>query len=167
MTTRKVNAGQPFRPSARDWNEFVDTARALESGELNQSFDGELPEHSQTKVLIKNESGVLQPRFSILALGEPWKTPDEDLPQFKRQIVFRGVVPQKYELKSRLSRSSPNLARKPKSVGPLRSSSSSYWPDAVASWHASRMLGPRHWASVGRRSASSRLPPEALASARP
>ena len=95
--TRKVNAGQPFRPSARDWNEFVDTARSLETSELNQSFDIDLPEHSQTKILIKNESGVLQPRFSILALGEPWKTPDEDLPQFKRQLVFRGVVPQKYE----------------------------------------------------------------------
>ncbi|MBC8352198.1 MAG: hypothetical protein H8E66_09420, partial [Planctomycetes bacterium] len=95
--TRKVNAGQPFRPSARDWNEFVDTARSLETGELNQSFDIDLPEHSQTKILVKNESGTLLPRFSILALDEPWKTPEEDLPQFKRQIVFRGVVPQKYE----------------------------------------------------------------------
>src|SRR5688572_21435716 len=91
--TRKVTAGTPFRPSARDWNEFVDTARALETGELDRTFDIDLPEHSQTRILIKNEAGAELPRFSILALADPWKTPVEDLPQFKRQIVFRGVSP--------------------------------------------------------------------------
>jgi hypothetical protein len=94
---KKVTPGQPFRPSARQWNEFVDAARTLQTDELNQAFDVDLPEHSQTKILVKNESGSELPRFSILALGEPWKTPEEDLPQFKRQIVFRGVVPQTYE----------------------------------------------------------------------
>jgi hypothetical protein len=89
----KVAAGQPFRPSARQWNDFVDAARTLQNSELNQGFDVDLPEHSQTKILIKNESGAALRRFSIVALGEPWKTPDEDLPQFKRQIVFRGVAP--------------------------------------------------------------------------
>jgi hypothetical protein len=95
----KAKAGQPFRPSARDWNEFVDTARSLQTGKLNVDFDGELPEHSQTKVLIKNQSGSRLDRFSILALGEPWRKPEDDLPQFKRQIVFLGEIPQQHECK--------------------------------------------------------------------
>ena len=95
----KAKAGQPFRPSARDWNEFVDTARSLQTGKLNVDFDGELPEHSQTKVLVKNQSGNRLDRFSILALGEPWRKPEDDLPQFKRQIVFLGEIPQQHECK--------------------------------------------------------------------
>lgn len=95
----KAKAGQPFRPSAHDWNEFVDTARSLQKGKLNIDFDGEPPEHSQTKILIKNQSGSRLDRFSILALGEPWRKPEEDLPQFKRQIVFLGETPQQHECK--------------------------------------------------------------------
>jgi hypothetical protein len=95
----KVKAGQPFRPSARDWNTFVDTARSLQTGKLNVDFDGELPEHSRTKILVKNQSGDKLDRFSILALGEPWRRPEDDLPQFKRQIVFRGEIPQQHECK--------------------------------------------------------------------
>ena len=70
---KKVTAGQPFRPSASEWNTLVDAARALETGELDQAFDVDLPELSQTKILVKNETGYPLPLFSILAVGEPWR----------------------------------------------------------------------------------------------
>lgn len=92
----KPRAGQPISHSARDWAQIVDAVKRDRDSRLNQSADLDLPELSQTKILVKNESGGALPRFSILALGEPWQTPDDDLPQFQRQIVFRGDEPGVY-----------------------------------------------------------------------
>ena len=91
----KVAAGQTIRAlPAEDWNAFIDAARAQQAGQFNQRFAGELFEQSPTIVQIKNETGVHQPRLSVLGIGEPIPLPDADkLDRFKNEIVFRGQVP--------------------------------------------------------------------------
>lgn len=93
---KKPSAGAPFRPNARDWSKFVDSAKRSRESTFDQHADLELPEDSQTKILVKNNSAVAQSRFAVLAIGDPWKTPTADAGQFKRQIVMLGDEPGVY-----------------------------------------------------------------------
>jgi hypothetical protein len=90
---KKVQPGQRLQITAEAYNAFIDAALAVRE---HKQFGTEAsPFFRQSGVVkVKNASGSDQARFAILGLDSPIIQPADNLDEFKRQVTFRGVVPQ-------------------------------------------------------------------------
>lgn len=86
-------AGQPFRPSASEWNFMLDAAKRskMQGGMIRNVFAPSAS--SLQQILIRNDSGADRDIGEILKLSEPIFTPSDDLEQFRHRVHFKGIAP--------------------------------------------------------------------------
>jgi hypothetical protein len=91
---KKVRSGDRLQIPAATYNAFIDAAIAHRNG---RATGGELqPLLRQSGVVpVKNLTGIPQPRFSVVGLGDPIIPPDANVQEFKRQVTFTGNIPNK------------------------------------------------------------------------
>lgn len=88
---RKVHAGDPLVVRASDWNAILDVTRA-QSPQLGIGAE-EAHCRQNTVVLVRNDSGGDRLRLAVLGIDGPIITPTDNLEEFKRRVVLKGVVP--------------------------------------------------------------------------
>jgi hypothetical protein len=89
--TRKVVAGEPLSIPANTWNKLIDLVEPGSrpgAGYYSTDFC-----QSATKILVKNDTGVAQERFNILAITEPFISPSDELTEFQSRVTFKGKIP--------------------------------------------------------------------------
>jgi hypothetical protein len=88
LKTRQT--GEPFKPSARDWNAFIRTAtrptRVPPPAKVEDVS-------SQTVLLVKNNSGADVPRFGVLGIDDFLIGPSLNLSYFQSTPMLAGVTP--------------------------------------------------------------------------
>jgi hypothetical protein len=87
----KVSPGDAFRIPAEAYNAFVDAANAKRGG-LPPQVIRDWPS-SPIIVQVKNITGVALDRFSVVVLGNPVFDADDNLDEFKNNIVFKVTAP--------------------------------------------------------------------------
>lgn len=90
---KHVRPGEEFNFSATTFNHVLDAAKAHH---LRSNRGGAIPgapARDAAIVRVKNETGGDLDRNSVVGLGDPIFTPDDDLDAFLREVAFRGVVP--------------------------------------------------------------------------
>ena len=95
---RRVEPTDPLRIPASDWNAAmrqVEASHGQRHGTARQPIDRD---KDGDKCLVRNDTGRDLDRFSVVGLGAPIILPSANLPEFKRQVTFRGVVPTKSHL---------------------------------------------------------------------
>jgi|GEM_PF-6312729 len=89
----KVLPGEKFRPSAAEWNSFIDAAEWVK----RQAHAALLPEQRAalrpTAVLVRNDSAYDWPRGGVVGLGSAVFSPAENESQYWASPVFVGEVP--------------------------------------------------------------------------
>jgi hypothetical protein len=94
---RKVQIGEPFRPSAPSWNAFVDAARAEQQRQLDRIAGQPSTYRDPDIVRVKNETGADLARFSVVGLGDPIFLPDvadtRATQGFLQEVTFRAELP--------------------------------------------------------------------------
>ena len=90
---RRVEPTDLLKIPAGDWNAAmrqVEAAHGQRHGMARQAIDRN---KDGDNCLLRNETGMDLDRFSVVGLSEPIILPSANLPEFKRQVTFRGVVP--------------------------------------------------------------------------
>jgi|GEM_PF-2372798 len=90
---RRVEPTDLLRIPAGDWNAAmrqVEAAHGQRHGTSRQAIDRD---KDGDKCLVRNETGMDLDRFSVVGLSDPIILPSANLQEFKRQVTFRGVVP--------------------------------------------------------------------------
>lgn len=92
---RKVQAGEPFKPSANTWNAFVDAARAEQQRQLDRQAAQPSTFRDPDIIRVRNETGRDLRRFAVVGISSPLFVPGvaEVTNAFAREVTFRGVVP--------------------------------------------------------------------------
>lgn len=90
---RKVQQGDPLRIPAEAWNALIDLSQHEKNNRHNQQFKDEGSIRQTTLAKVRNQTGFDLDRFSIVALGTPIITPEDNLTEFSRQVSFQGLVP--------------------------------------------------------------------------
>jgi hypothetical protein len=98
-----VRQGQPFQPSAGEWNAGLDVARAFQTQRLSGGPAPVAEKPYGNLVYVRNQSGSDVGRFSVLSYGTfkgantnvfgPAILPTDDLTQFQKQIIINGTTP--------------------------------------------------------------------------
>lgn len=91
---QKVASGTPFRPSAKAWNLFLDTARELRAQKSNLARG--LPATALPPgclVYIRNDTEANLARFGILGIDGPLFDPGTTLDEFQARVAFTGSTP--------------------------------------------------------------------------
>lgn len=70
-TPTRVQAGQPFRPSASGWNAVADFVRHRQGGTTGGGDPRAGDVHPTLTVLVRNDTGGTLPARSVLAPGDP------------------------------------------------------------------------------------------------
>lgn len=70
-TPRRVQAGEPFRPSASGWNAMADYVRRHQAGETGPGGPGLSGVDPVLTVLVRNDTGGDLPARSVLKPGDP------------------------------------------------------------------------------------------------
>lgn len=91
---RHVEAGEPVPFNPEVWNAFVDAAKAYKNSSLSSQAGQQSFYRDACIVRVKNETGEDLTRFSVLGLGDPIFTPDDDEDAFLREVTFRGHIPE-------------------------------------------------------------------------
>lgn len=93
----KVRPGQEVTFDTTAWNAMLGAGKAFLRDQQNVGTVGERPTRSGDIIKVKNESGRALSRFSVLGLSAPiflpTKEPSARLDAFKREVSFRGTVP--------------------------------------------------------------------------
>jgi hypothetical protein len=90
---RKVQSGEPLQIPAEAWNALMDLSQAHRNQRHNQQNHTEGTLRQTTLAKVRNHTGVDLDRFSIMALGNPILSPDDNLNEFQRQSTFQGLLP--------------------------------------------------------------------------
>jgi hypothetical protein len=90
---RKVQSGQQLKIPAEAYNAFIDAARAEKASRHNIALASSPDFPSSTIIKVRNQTGVAQNRFNVLAIEAPIVAPAANLQQFKNAVAFNGVVP--------------------------------------------------------------------------
>lgn len=90
---KKVQAGQRLEIPAEAYNAFVDAVR--DDRARRHSIEQEAGvEIRQTGIVkIRNQTGVAQDRYHVLALHDPIVQPADNLAEFKNRVSFAGHTP--------------------------------------------------------------------------
>jgi hypothetical protein len=99
---RKVLPGEKITISAAAWNAMLDAARETDQGTLFGS-DAPLKFRQTGIVKLQNATGEAQPRFAVLGLNEPIILPTANAEEFKRQVTFKAVKPDKNQHKGKFA----------------------------------------------------------------
>lgn len=97
MSDRAVPGKRIRRLSADTWNDMEAAARAFRGSRLENDDEGggfDYPEPGFIKV--RNDTGTALPRFSIVAIGDPWTTPSAGgatLDVFKTRRTCAATIP--------------------------------------------------------------------------
>ena len=90
---RKVQQGDPLKIPAEAWNALIDLSQHEKNNRHNQQFKDEGSIRQTTLAKVRNQTGFDLDRFSIVALGTPIITPEDNLTEFARQVSFQGLAP--------------------------------------------------------------------------
>jgi hypothetical protein len=90
MAFEHTYPGQPLRIKSQDWNGAMDAARALASGELGLRAN---VANGGGEWLVKNESGLDLPQFSVLGVTGIRFAPSDNLATFKAGPMLLGDIP--------------------------------------------------------------------------
>jgi hypothetical protein len=87
--------GQPFRPSAHQWNAFQAAADAHQRQALGspRTPGSYVEQGSNTVIMIRNDCGADRKQFEILGLDDVLFTPDDNLQEFLNSPAFKAVEP--------------------------------------------------------------------------
>lgn len=90
---KNVSPGGSVRFSATEHNAFIAAARAHRDQDSG-SGPAEISSRQNTIVLVRNDSGADQNRLAVLGIDGPIIHPDDNLNEFRRRVVLKGVVPE-------------------------------------------------------------------------
>ncbi|MFN7290960.1 MAG: hypothetical protein ACK5T6_10280 [Pirellula sp.] len=90
---RKVQQGDPLKIPAEAWNALIDLSQHEKNNRHNQQFKDEGSIRQTTLAKVRNQTGFDLDRFSIVALGTPIITPEDNLTEFARLVSFQGLAP--------------------------------------------------------------------------
>jgi hypothetical protein len=90
---QKVQPRDPLKIPAEAWNALMDLSQFQRNQRHNQLSESEGTSRQTTLAKIRNQTGVALDRFSIVALGTPMITADDNLGEFQRQTNFQGLLP--------------------------------------------------------------------------
>lgn len=103
MTLKKVSPGQPFRPLASTWNQFVDAANAYAAQSGPGMSGGESPwQRNPGSVWVLNNTSAVLSQYSVVGLSglaghvpasPPWTPDDASLVVFGVDYVTPGLTP--------------------------------------------------------------------------
>ncbi len=91
QTWPKANRGDPLQIPADAWNSMLDAAEAHRRRELGSPAPRKPAPHGA--VLVRNETGEPQARYSVLGIAGPLIDPSANLPEFQATVGIRGVTP--------------------------------------------------------------------------
>jgi hypothetical protein len=91
---KRAAAGQPFEPSARQWNAMQDAALAVKN-HLHDISQPPIDQFRQADIVrIKNASGQDLQRFSILGIDGVIISPDDNENEFLSAVSLVGGLPE-------------------------------------------------------------------------
>lgn len=90
---KKVRPNEDVTFSAQVWNAMLDAAKAEERRKLNAKFAASSAFAQGDIIKIKNETGRALKRYSVVALDRPIFLPIDNEHAFKREVIFRGMIP--------------------------------------------------------------------------
>ena len=93
MSFKRVNPGDSLAIPARAYNAFCDAAEAHQASQHAQTHPNLPGFQHRAKIRIRNDSGADRSRFEVLGLGGPVFTPTDNLAEFMREVMFKGVTP--------------------------------------------------------------------------
>jgi len=93
--TKKVTGGEPFKPSARAWNSFIDAAEDFKRRTAGFRQGEAPPPLPAGWVYVRNDSGADRERFEVLGLDEPLIERDDEQAflEFAATPAFVGSTP--------------------------------------------------------------------------
>jgi len=94
---RRVQPGQPLQIPAAAYNAFLDASAAYQRNQQTgvRSSGPEL--RSSTLIRVRNESNRDLKQFEVLGIDAPIFEPQDSLNAFRREVSFRGVLPDEQE----------------------------------------------------------------------
>ncbi len=90
---KKVSRGQPLRIPAVAYNSFIDAAVDFRNRTMSLGKEDRPKDTKNGIVYVKNGTGDDQPQFAVLGLTDVLIYPDDNEPEFLRQVAFLGEVP--------------------------------------------------------------------------
>ncbi|MFN9721233.1 MAG: hypothetical protein ACK58L_21255, partial [Planctomycetota bacterium] len=94
---RRVQPGQPLQIPAAAYNAFLDASAAYQRNQQTGVRSGSAELRSSTLIRVRNTSGRDLKQFEVLGIEAPIFDPQESLDAFRREVTFRGVVPDEQE----------------------------------------------------------------------
>jgi hypothetical protein len=94
---RRVQPGNPLQIPAAAYNAFLDAAAAQQRNQQTGVRSGNAESRSSTLIRVRNVSGRDLKQFEVLGIDAPIFEPQDALEAFRREITFRGVVPDEDE----------------------------------------------------------------------
>lgn len=93
-----VRTGEPFRPRAAAWNKLVELARRDAQGGTRATASGATLREDQSLIRVRNSTGGLMPRWSVVGLGAPvfepaHGTPDTIPQDYAENLALKGETP--------------------------------------------------------------------------
>ncbi len=90
---KKVSRGQPLRIPAMAYNSFIDAAVDFRNRTMSLGKEDRPKDTRNGIVYVKNNSGADLPQFSVVGLTDILIYPEDNEPEFKRQVALIGEVP--------------------------------------------------------------------------
>ena len=90
---KKVQAGQKLKIPAEVWNTLLDVAQRDRNQRHSVDSENAVGFRQSGIVKLRNQTGSPLDQFSIVQLNTPIIGPGDNLPEFKRQVTFDGIVP--------------------------------------------------------------------------
>ena len=94
---RRVQPGQPLQIPAAAYNAFLDASAAYQRNQQTGVRSGSAELRSSTLIRVRNTSGRDLKQFEVLGIEAPIFDPQDSLDSFRREVTFRGVVPDEQE----------------------------------------------------------------------
>ncbi|MFN9137392.1 MAG: hypothetical protein ACK5YE_16250, partial [Planctomyces sp.] len=94
---RRVQPGQPLQIPAAAYNAFLDASAAWQRSQQTGVRSGSAESRSSTLIRVRNESGRDLKQFEVLGIDAPIFEPQDSLNAFRREVAFRGVLPDEQE----------------------------------------------------------------------
>lgn len=94
MDYKKVNAGDALTIPANVWNGLMDVLAEVRGN----SSRGRTPLNRAQQlnagvIMVKNNTGAVLDRFSVVGIGSPIVTPSQNEPEFQRRVVVNAAGP--------------------------------------------------------------------------
>lgn len=90
---RRAQPGQALQIPAAAYNAFLDASAANQRNQQTGVRSGSTELRSSTLIRVRNTSGRDLKQFEVLGIDAPIFDPQDSLDAFRREVTFRGVVP--------------------------------------------------------------------------